>query len=51
MLQQVVGSNPARVACEGFFPTDSRKALSIQRYTHVCVGQKCNQLFITRRKN
>ena len=36
--QEVVGSNPARVACEVFF-TDTRKALSIQCYTHVGVGQ------------
>ena len=37
--QEVVGLNPARVACEGFF-TDTRKALSIQCYTHVgVVGQ------------
>ena len=36
--QEVVDSNPARVACEGFF-TDTRKALSIQCYTHVGGGQ------------
>ena len=37
--QEVVGSNPARVACE-VFSTDTRKALRIQCYTHVGVGQK-----------
>ena len=40
-----MGSNPARVACEGVF-IDTQKALSIQCYTHVGVGQKLNQLFI-----
>ena len=33
-----MGSNPTRVACEGFF-TDTRKARSIQCYTHIGVGQ------------
>ena len=36
--QEVVGLNPARVACEIFF-TDTRRALSMQCYTHVGVGQ------------
>ena len=44
--QEIMGSNPARVACE-VFSTDTRKALSIQCYTHVGVGQN----LITRRKN
>ena len=35
--QEVVGLNPTRVACE-VFSTDTRKALSIQCYTHVGVG-------------
>ena len=49
--QEVVGSSPARVACEVFF-TDTRKALNIQCYTHVGVQDKIkNQLFITRHKN
>ena len=34
----VMGSNPAQVACE-VFSTDTLKALSIQCYTHVGVGQ------------
>ena len=42
--REVVGSNPVRVACEVFSQT-----LSIYCYTHVDVGQKINQLFITRR--
>ena len=36
LKQEVVGSNPARVACE-VFSTDTRKALIIQCYTHVGV--------------
>ena len=34
-----------------FFPTDTRKAPSIQCYTHVGVRAKLNQLFITQCKN
>ena len=38
--------NPARVACEGF-STDTRKALSIQCYTHVGVRAELNQLIFS----
>ena len=44
-----MGLNPARVACEGFFSTDVQKALSIQCYTHVGVGQnEINHLQLNR---
>ena len=38
--------NPARVACEGF-STDTRKALTIQCYTHVGVRAELNQLIFS----
>ena len=38
VYKEVMGSNPARVTCE-VFSTVTRKAPSMQCYTHVGVGQ------------
>ena len=44
--QEVVGSNPARVACKVFSP-DTQKALSIQCYARRCKGKIKSKVFFS----